>query len=866
MSAALSGSVPAPAPSMARALHAPNEQQRAVIGDTAHSILLLAGAGTGKTDTLARRVANLIVSGAAAPEEILCLTFTNRACREMTERIETAAGEAARDVAVHTVHSFCARMLRETPAARTDLGRDFTVCDAADALEIVRLAVERTLGREIDGRSAQILLDFIGLVKDAMLEDPARSHAEAAAAVFVSRREQAERICVDEQRRYDEKFFRFLAKYGASVARLYDQTLLENNTLDFSDLLIRAAALLRDRQTAQLWTGRFRFAHVDEAQDVSLAEYSLLSRLCSGAVTLFCGDFNQTIYGWRGSDPAALAARFEADFHPVRVEFTINYRSSSQLLAVGQNILKAAFGRGGGSRFSVSSPRCTDIVVRAFDTPEAEAAWILESIESLGITDYTRAAVIARSNWACSELCELLCQGAHAARSPVRFMLADELRLFSRAEVKDALACIALLANPRDGAAMLRLLRRHTAGVGEATARALAALPRTDSGALPCDLADLRTHRDGDFFAGLLEAFFDGRVVVFDVESTGADVYTDDIVQIAAVRLSPGGGEAVRFERFLRPSRPVGASERVHGFSDAFLAENGGAPCAALEDFLDFSKGCVLVGHNVMFDLMITSQNLARAGSVQTLSNVWYDTLDISRRYMKDLPNHKLSTVSAALGAAHDPSHNAMDDILATADALAALIERYVAPYETARRAAYEKLLPRLEPFARLLADVRAKTAALAAPEAARLACRMFGLEEAFAAEPARLANLELFFDAAGDYTDRTQPPARQLAALLELAALSPGALDRMRKTANKVAVITAHQSKGCEFDYVFLPMMQEGVFPTWQALRSGALDEEARVFYVSVTRAKKKLFVSWARGRRGRGPAGPSRFLAMLG
>ncbi|MEY8440286.1 3'-5' exonuclease [Anaerotruncus colihominis] len=865
MAAILPGSAPAPAPSMARALHAPNEQQRAVIGDTAHSILLLAGAGTGKTDTLARRVANLIVSGAAAPEEILCLTFTNRACREMTERIETVAGETARNVAVHTVHSFCARMLRETPAARTDLGRDFTVCDAADALEIVRIVVERTIGREIDGRNAQILLDFIGLVKDAMLEDPARSHAEAAAAVFVSRREQLERICVDEQRRYDEKFFRFLAKYGASVARLYDQTLLENNTLDFSDLLIRAAALLRDRRTAQLWTGRFRFAHVDEAQDVSLAEYSLLSRLCGGAVTLFCGDFNQTIYGWRGSDPTALAARFEADFHPVRLEFSINYRSSEQLLAVGQNILKAAFGRGDGGHFSVSSPQCTDIAVRAFDTPEAEAAWILESIESLGLTDYTRAAVIARSNWACSELCELLCQGAHAARSPVRFMLADELRLFSRAEVKDALACIALLANPRDGAALLRLLRRHTAGVGEATARALTALPRTDSGALPCDLADLRTHRSGDFFTGLLEAFCEGRVVVFDVESTGADVYTDDIVQIAAVRLSPGG-EAARFERFLRPSRPVGASERVHGFSDAFLAENGGEPRGALEDFLSFSEGCVLVGHNVTFDLTITTQNLARAGSMQTLSNAWYDTLDLSRRYLKELPNHKLSTVSAALGAAHDPSHNAMDDILATADVLSALIKQYVAPYETARRAAYEKLLPRLEPFARLLADIHAKAAALPAPEAARLACRMFGLGEAFAAEPARLANLELFFDAAGDYTDRTQPPAQQLASLLELAALSPGALDRMRKTANKVAVITAHQSKGCEFDYVFLPMMQEGVFPTWQAMRSGAFDEEARVFYVSVTRARKKLFVSWARGRRGRGPAEPSRFLAMLG
>ena len=325
-----------------------NDEQRIAAETFTDNLLVLAGAGTGKTNTLACRVANLLSGGLAKPEEILCLTFTNRACREMTERVERMAGEAARGVTVKTVHAFCAWLLRETPGVFTDVGPDFSVCDADDAREILREVVFEVVGREPGDQALRVLQDFTGLVKDCWLARPQEDCSAAAAWAFVHRREEVERVCVGPDRRFDPKFHRFLVKYGASVVRLYNLKLLSNGLLDFSDLLIRAFALLADPRASALWRERFRFVHVDEVQDVSLAEYGLLSKLCGNARVLLCGDFNQTIYQWRGSDPGALIARFTEEFHPRVIEFTVNYRSSPGLLAAGNAFLANAFGRGPG--------------------------------------------------------------------------------------------------------------------------------------------------------------------------------------------------------------------------------------------------------------------------------------------------------------------------------------------------------------------------------------------------------------------------------------------------------------------------------------------------------------------------------------
>lgn len=836
-----------------------SKEQQSVVVNTSDSILLLAGAGTGKTTTLARRVAYLLESGAARPEEILCLTFTNRACREMSERIAQIAGETAQEVLIRTVHSFCVWLLRQIPPDDTDLRHDFAVCDQSDGLEIIREVVFQVTGREIEEFPASILQNFIGLVKDCWLEHPEGGRAGACTFAFLHRKAEIERICIDRQYRFDGKFFHFLAKYGASIVRLYDEKLLSNNLLDFSDLLLRANAALSDPQLTGLWKGRYKFVHVDEVQDVSLAEYGLIVKLCAGAKLLFCGDFNQTIYQWRGSNPEALTVRFRSDFHPVTVEFVENYRSSPGLLAASRNFLCNAF-----DAPVTGSPAGDDLVIREFDTMPEEVSWIYRTIEELPVTDYSRVAIITRNNRACMEVCGLLKACRLSARKPIRFMLADEFRLFKRPEIKDAIACLNLLANPQDSESLKRVLTRLAKGVGTGTINAILSLYQSGLGVALTDFVDARTNT-GDYFGALLDALDSGHVVVFDVESTGTDVFTDDIVQMAAARIDANGNVLARFERFLKPSRPVGNSEKVHGFSDVFLAENGIEPVQAFAEFLDFAGTDVIVGHNVAFDMTITAQNLRKYNTNRKFDNLYYDTLDISRRFLKKLENHKLSTVAAALDAANDPSHNAMDDIMATADVLVALTDRFVRPKTEERGNCYQKFLAKFTHTASILSGLAADMDAMDAPQLASQLSDAFGLREKYAEESERLSNLLLFEDFISDFADRGKPVRQQLSDILELTALSASELDRMTASTNQVAVITAHQAKGCEFDYVFLPVLQEGVFPSYQAVRDSNVEEEKRVFYVSITRAKRKLYLSWSHYTLNAYSAKPSRFLPML-
>ena len=771
-----------------------NKQQQLAVENLSDHLLLLAGAGTGKTNTLAHRVANLLVSGAAEPAEILCLTFTNRACKEMVERIAQIAGEPAEEVTVRTIHSFCAWLLRSMPQRLTDIGRDFAICDQADCQEAIREVVFEVVGRQIADHPVQILQRFIGLVKDCQLADPSLSSADAAAWLFSHRPEAVEQICVDPRRQPDPKFQRFLARYGGSIVRLYNRKLTASNLLDFSDLLLRADALLADPETAALWRDRYRYIHVDEVQDVSLAEYGLLSRLFGRANILFCGDFNQTIYQWRGSDPERLLARFRADCHPVEITFTHNYRSSGQLLSAAQNFLARAMGRGHPDGFEPQSPACTDLVFRQFDTIPEEVDWVYREIAQLPVDDYSRV---------------------------------------------------------------------H--GIGPATVEGIVSGYRDGMGVALTDFTDPRTHLHQDFFAPLLQALEAGRVVVFDVESTGTDVFQDEIIQMAGIRLAPDGSVAERFERFLRAGKPVGDSEKVHGFSDAWLAAHGEPPADALHAFLDFAEGCVIVGHNVGFDMAITARNLLRQGIQRPFDHPFYDTLDLSRRFLKDLDNHKLGTVSAALHTAHTPSHDAMDDILATADVLVALAGSHLRPQTLARQGFYLRYLSRFEPLAHQLDLLRPIAQQGASPLISAL-LDAFGFEKRYEQQPEKFANLVLFQDFAEELCDPAQPAAQQLSELLELTALSASELEKLSKKANKVSVITAHQAKGCEFDYVFLPILQDGVFPSFQAVKNGVLEEEKRVFYVSVTRAKQKLFLSCARYGLNQYKNAPSRFLEPLG
>lgn len=838
-----------------------NERQHAVIHDTKNHLLLLAPAGTGKTDTLARRIAHLIASGEAAPAEILTLTFTNRACREMRERAGLSAG--ARDTDIYTIHAFCAQMLRETPVEYTNLLEGFSICDEQDAQQLVQQICLEAFGRAPDAGSAQNVQRYIALQQESLLNGDARDFRTAHAYLFTDKRRAVENLCRTPERTYDPEFFAFLKKYGVSLITHYTNKLLENNLCDFNGLLLRARQLLHTPETLALWESRYAYIHVDEAQDLSMAEFELLKLLCKRAVTLFCGDFNQTIYQWRGSDPERFYEALNARFAPQVIHLNKNYRSSPALLSTAQNFLYNALGQGEGGESDPFSEPSDALMYASFDQPEEEAAWISRQLDAIPPEDYSRTAVITRTNNACAQIVTLLADYRKKAGASTPFMLADEFRLFKKPAVKDLLACLSLVCNPPDDENFRRALPLFSAAPPESVLTQVSATLKKAGGARLSDFAHPHVYAFPDHFTPLRRAMRAGDVVVFDVESTGTDVYRDEVIQLAAIRMTPAGDVKERFLSFLRPSRPVGTSVMVHGFTDEFLLENGIDAKEGLCAFLAFARGCLIIGHNVQFDIRITNENLRRLGVPEAFQPLYYDTLDLSRRFLPRLPNHKLGTVNDALGCTHAPTHDAMDDILATAQVLWAISARYLEPAREAREAFYREYAPYFSEAFSQLEALRAAARPLDVYELTRKLLLELQITGAFS--PADQKDLDAFEAFTAEFAQEDAPLSRQVCGLLDFTALSSSELDRLSKSQNKIAVITAHQAKGCEFDYVFLPMLQDGLFPSFQSIQSGDITEEKRVFYVCLTRAKKRLYLTYARHNQRGYPAQGSCLLSML-
>ena len=255
-------------------------------------------------------------------------------------------------------------------------------------------------------------------------------------------------------------------------------------------------------------------------------------------------------------------------------------------------------------------------------------------------------------------------------------MLLDEIKFFRRQEVKDVLAFLKLVVNPHDAASFVRVLNRFGKGIGPGTIRKISQEAYRRAGIRITDYLDEDARRTGDPFAVLLEAFEAENIVVFDVEATGVDPTRDEIIQIAGLRLGKDGKAKAEFKRLLRARRSVGDSYRVHKISDAILQQEGEEPEDVLREFCVFAEGAVIVGHNVTYDLSILGSELARLGLPPLSYQRYYDTLDIFRRFYPNLPNHKLEYLGEFCKVSHRSTHDAMDDVCATAEILTYAIEK----------------------------------------------------------------------------------------------------------------------------------------------------------------------------------------------
>ena len=842
--------------------HGLNQKQQSVAKELEQNILLLASAGTGKTNTLAYRIENILDKKLAKPEEIVCLTFTNKACNEMKDRINSIAGGAAVDVMVKTIHGFCYEILRWAARQDSDIFGDFGVFDETDCLELIANL------KYVNSEKASVFQKLINLVKEYRGEYNLFSpHPEEDYEQVILRlKDKNPQRLADAAKGFENILMIFDAHCG-EILKEYDDMLRENHAVDFNDLINEAYRLLQQDEVAKVWQNRFKFWCVDEVQDISRLEYSLLTRMFGSSNLLLCGDIFQTIYEWRGSDPTFINQSYVKDYKPRLVVFNENYRSTANLLLAGFGYLKNTFPQQVAGLFPedavpVNSTPGELVVHKSLWSTKVEASWIYEKLQQLQPDDLSKVCILTRANWYAKELSKAFVQIMEQRRQqyqsgqreqqdfPLEFMLVDEFKFFRRQEIKDVVAALRLLINPQDSSSMLRLLKRFGRRIGPATIAKIQSEEYQKAGIRITDLLHPSTQKYAEPYEMLLRQLECGQVVVFDVEATGLDTARDEIIQIAAIKVDLQGQEIARFVRYLRAGKSVGLSEQVHHISDAYLQENGVEPSEALQGFCEFAQGSIIVGHNVVFDLTILASQLRRLGLPPLDIPAFYDTLDIYRRFYPQLPNYKLEYLGEVFHVQHKSSHDAFDDICATGEILLHAVRENILPDRDIRRSYLSKYVNLFGSLAKAFEEMRNKIQALPLPKLVVEVIMSLGINSFYAKEAPRLENLRQLVRYSRELVQLPDRVVQEdtydaLQEFLRLTAMSDTELDLMLKEHPKIPIITIHQAKGSEFDTVFLTGLQEGVFPTRIALKKDNVTEEARLFYVAITRARRRLFLT---------------------
>lgn len=418
-----------------------NERQREAVLATEGPVLVLAGAGTGKTRVITYRVAHLIAQGVPGTA-ILAVTFTNKAADVMKQRIGNllrASGQDASDVWVSTFHSFCARLLR-AEGHHLELPRDFAIYDDDDQISAVKMAFAQ-LGLSTDDYSPRGAREQISHAKNHGVT-PEAMEAEA----------------------FDETH-----RQVAQVFRAYNGILRIASALDFDDLLLRAVELLRDRPEVRArWNTRFRYLMVDEFQDINLWQEELV-RLLAGPRKNVCvvGDEDQSIYGWRGARAGNLM-RFTEDFPSAKIiRLEENYRSTQKILGAAAAVVSNNSARLGKN---LRATLGTGDSLRFFEAQDAmaEAEFVCGQLSALVRSNPSvRVAVLYRTGAQSRSFEEVL------RRLGIRYRVVGGFSFYERAEVRNALAYIQLLFHPEDDIALLRVLNVPPRGIGAATIAAL---------------------------------------------------------------------------------------------------------------------------------------------------------------------------------------------------------------------------------------------------------------------------------------------------------------------------------------------------------------------------------------------------------
>lgn len=840
-----------------------NKKQQQVINELNQNILLSAGAGTGKTNVLSYRVANILNKNRANADEILCLTFTNKACRELKNRITSQLDfETANKITIRTIHGFAYQVITTTAKKAQTIFKEFVIFDDEDQKTLIRQTIANfPKARALD---IQYIVNCIEQLKqERALKHIYTEDIEADYTTIYHQHLKFNKTFNQQQSDNLTKFFQF---DGLNIIINYELALQQMHGLDYKDLIANAYRLFQDENICSSWRKRYKYIMIDEMQDTSSFEYTMLEKLFPANNIMLCGDEFQTIYEWRGSNPQKILTAFTEKYNPLIINFNENYRSTKLLLEMAYNTLINLFCKEtilhsyAKNLLSKSSELGHKIELKQANSLANEAQWIFQNIVNLLplVKTPTQIAILVRQNNYLQNLTLHLNYLANIynqknQEAPIHFIQIDNIRFFKRQEIKDVLSIMKYLINPNDYLSLQRILINLIPNIGIRTIKQISSTEYLQNGLRLSDFINANFQNPNyEPFSDLISAYLSKDIIVFDIEGTGTDIFADNIIQLSAIKIRKGK-KIAEFNRYLKSDKPVGDSEKVHHISDEYLQTHGENPKLVLQEFCQFIQDAIITGHNIRgYDMDILNQNLLKHNLKPVdFSNINFDTLDLVRRFYPNLPNHKLEFLSNHFQFETKSNHNSLDDVFATWELLHKLLEDKIIPTAKKRSELINKQKNKFIHVTQIFQKLHnILNDNLLLENLIAQIVEEFNLVNIYKANATqdgavRLENIRNLFRLAKAELN-SHRGTNGIKELLQYASLSNTDLDALTSSHPKIPIITIHQAKGLEFDYEFLAGMNDDIFPSYFSTRNGSItEEEKRLFYVAITRAKKALFLS---------------------
>ncbi len=767
-----------------------NPQQQEGIRSVDGPVLLLAGAGSGKTRVITHRIAYLIEERGVAPDSILAVTFTNKAAKEMEERVNKILGNTTlAKPTLATFHSFCVRALRrDIEALRVNgkgLTRTFAIYDETDQQAVVKSALKR-LGIDDKQLKPRVALGRISWAKNHMI-DPQEYFLASTNPL-------------------EEKI--------AHIFKIYRDELFKANALDFDDLLLEAVRLLKtSTEVRERYNRKYKYLLIDEYQDTNRPQYELMKLLGSHGNVCVVGDEDQSIYSWRGADIRNIL-EFEKDFPAAQtIRLEQNYRSTQVILEGASAVVAQNTQRKGKNLWT---SREGGSLIGLYEAPdgESEAIFIADRVnkylKAAGETeDLPRCAVLYRTNSQSRLVEEAL------RRYNIKYHMVGGFSFYDRAEVKDILSYLKLVQNPHDSIALGRVVNSPPRGIGKTTMDTLERMA-LGTGLSSWDAIE-RAIADKLLPARALTALANFRKLIEDARAMMGPDFAAKLaadVQPEAALAQDGDLES------LAASAPAveNAEDESFDFGFGFGANEETAPPTvkandANADFdTSFNSGFDFGPSEEISTLAPENAVISEEPAETPVSFNPFAPIPLKQSAgdrIKEQNTARLDRIVAAQGGDYEAANEA--------DARA-----FRKPGDPATLPELIKFLNDRSGYLRSLEEE--------------------GTPEAFS----RIENLKELANAAQDATSRGET----LHEFLDHAALVSDA-DGYSAEA-RVTLMTLHAAKGLEFPLVFLAGMEEGLFPHSRSITDPTqMEEERRLCYVGMTRAMDTLIMSRARYRR---------------